>query len=166
MAITTFNFDVILRYPSRYLSKPRDALSRKFRTGCLISGPHQFDVYRFCSRVSRRYVRLVLAVAMPSSPCGWNASNGRPAVSGSSRKSYPLGRTLEKLQNSCRESCWRNNCLRTKPEPILAAINANAEAGFDHVHLHQVGPDQHDLIELAKSRYLTRNPSSVIEHTP
>lgn len=28
------------------------------------------------------------------------------------------------------------------PEPYLAAIQEYAEAGFEHVSLHQIGPDQ------------------------
>ena len=40
------------------------------------------------------------------------------------------------------------------PEPILAQIQAYVDAGFDHVYLHQVGPDQAGFIEFASKRLL------------
>jgi coenzyme F420-dependent glucose-6-phosphate dehydrogenase len=36
-------------------------------------------------------------------------------------------------------------------EPILEAIGEYVDAGFDHVHLHQIGPDQMALITLFES---------------
>ena len=40
------------------------------------------------------------------------------------------------------------------PEPILEQIQAYVDAGFDHVYLHQVGPDQAGFIEFASKRLL------------
>ena len=28
------------------------------------------------------------------------------------------------------------------PEPVVESVRKFAEAGYDHVHLHQIGPDQ------------------------
>lgn len=47
------------------------------------------------------------------------------------------------------------------PERYLAKINEYVEAGYDHVWLHQVGPDQEGFFRFSKKRSY-RN-STVIE---
>jgi hypothetical protein len=42
------------------------------------------------------------------------------------------------------------------PEVHLARIRAYVEAGYDHVYLHQVGPDQRGFIEFAARELLPR----------
>ena len=39
----------------------------------------------------------------------------------------------------------------TDAEPIVAAIDRYVGAGFDTVYLHQVGPDQRRLADLARA---------------
>jgi hypothetical protein len=39
-------------------------------------------------------------------------------------------------------------------QPILDAIGAYVDAGFDHVYLHQVGPDQAGFLDFAASELL------------
>ena len=41
-----------------------------------------------------------------------------------------------------------------KPEAHLAGIRRFADAGFDHVYVHQVGPDQHGFIDFYARRSL------------
>jgi coenzyme F420-dependent glucose-6-phosphate dehydrogenase len=36
-----------------------------------------------------------------------------------------------------------------KPQPILDAIDSYVDAGYDHVYLHQVGPDQEGFLDFA-----------------
>ena len=36
-----------------------------------------------------------------------------------------------------------------KPQPILDAIDEYVDAGYDHVYLHQVGPDQEGFLDFA-----------------
>ena len=33
------------------------------------------------------------------------------------------------------------------PEPVLEAIRSYEEAGLDHIHLHQIGPDQQGFLD-------------------
>jgi hypothetical protein len=40
------------------------------------------------------------------------------------------------------------------PERYRSAIDAFAAAGFDHVYLHQVGPDQAGFLEFAQAELL------------
>ncbi len=42
------------------------------------------------------------------------------------------------------------------PEPIIAAIDEYAGAGYDHVYLHQIGPDQEGFIRFAERELLPR----------
>ena len=41
------------------------------------------------------------------------------------------------------------------PEPIVASIRTYLDAGYDHVYLHQVGPDQEGFLEFAERELLT-----------
>jgi hypothetical protein len=40
------------------------------------------------------------------------------------------------------------------PRPYLDAIEEFVDAGFDHVYIHQVGPDQRGFIEFARTELL------------
>ena len=40
------------------------------------------------------------------------------------------------------------------PEPHLRAVREFAEAGSDHVYLHQVGPDQEGFLRFAERELL------------
>lgn len=42
------------------------------------------------------------------------------------------------------------------PEEYLADIEEYADAGYDHVYIHQIGPDQEAFLEFAKSQLLPR----------
>ena len=42
----------------------------------------------------------------------------------------------------------------TGPDPIVAAIDKFVGAGFDTVYLHQIGPDQERLADLARHELL------------
>jgi hypothetical protein len=44
--------------------------------------------------------------------------------------------------------------LGPDPEPWLEQIRAYEQAGFTHVYLHQVGPDQEGFIRFAKQHLL------------
>ena len=37
------------------------------------------------------------------------------------------------------------------PEPILEHLEQYVDAGFDHVYLHQIGPDQEGFLEFASN---------------
>ena len=41
-----------------------------------------------------------------------------------------------------------------EPGPILEHIEAYLDAGYDHVYVHQVGPDQKGFIEFAAKELL------------
>jgi hypothetical protein len=44
------------------------------------------------------------------------------------------------------------------PEPILRSIAKYADAGYDHVYLHQVGPEQLGFLEFAERSLLPNVP--------
>lgn len=48
----------------------------------------------------------------------------------------------QSVQTVTEEQVAREVPCGPDPEPILAAVREYAEAGFDHVSLHQIGPDQ------------------------
>jgi coenzyme F420-dependent glucose-6-phosphate dehydrogenase len=43
-----------------------------------------------------------------------------------------------------------------KPEPYLEALQALQENGFDHIYIHQVGPDQEGFLDFFKGTLLPR----------
>ncbi len=45
------------------------------------------------------------------------------------------------------------------PEPHLAQIREFADAGFDHVYVHQIGPDQDGFFEFYEREILPRSPT-------
>ena len=42
------------------------------------------------------------------------------------------------------------------PEPILEQIREYEQAGFDHVYIHQVGPNQEGFLRFAERELLAR----------
>jgi alkanesulfonate monooxygenase SsuD/methylene tetrahydromethanopterin reductase-like flavin-dependent oxidoreductase (luciferase family) len=42
----------------------------------------------------------------------------------------------------------------TEPAPVIAAIDRFVSAGFDTIYLHQVGPDQQRLVDMASNELL------------
>jgi hypothetical protein len=46
--------------------------------------------------------------------------------------------------------------LGPDPEEYLEQIRTFGEAGFTHVYLHQIGPDQAGFLEFARESILTR----------
>lgn len=53
-----------------------------------------------------------------------------------------------------RESITRTVVCATDADPVVAAIDRFVGAGFETVHLHQVGPDQDRLLRLASAELL------------
>ena len=42
----------------------------------------------------------------------------------------------------------------TGPEPIVHAVDKFVAAGFDTIYMHQIGPDQSFLLDLARTDLL------------
>ncbi|MCL9812813.1 hypothetical protein [Natranaeroarchaeum aerophilus] len=42
------------------------------------------------------------------------------------------------------------------PEPYIDQIDAFADAGYDHVYIHQIGPEQEGFIEFAREELLPK----------
>ena len=47
------------------------------------------------------------------------------------------------------------------PGPCIAAIQKYSEAGFDHVSLHQIGPDQEGFFEFYRRELSPRIPKEI-----
>jgi coenzyme F420-dependent glucose-6-phosphate dehydrogenase len=59
-------------------------------------------------------------------------------------------------KNLRREALDQTVVCATGPEPIVHAIDRFVAAGFDTVYLHQIGPDQERLVDLARAELLPR----------
>jgi G6PDH family F420-dependent oxidoreductase len=66
-----------------------------------------------------------------------------PAIPGPLSAELPLPKHFEAAASSVREDDLRDSVtVGIDPEDYLTSIRRYAEAGFDHVILHQIGPDQ------------------------
>jgi len=77
------------------------------------------------------------------------------AIHGEATQELPLPAHFEQLAGSVTEDqvaeavpCGPN------PEPHLAKVREYLDAGFDHVYLHQVGPDQRGFVDFAARELL------------
>ena len=98
-------------------------------------------------------------------------ARGRPGSGGRRRRSTATCRRSSRCRRTSRISrgswtrtTWlpRSRAARSA-QPILDAIDAYVDAGYDHVYLHQVGPDQEGFLEFAARSLLPefdREPAS------
>ena len=67
----------------------------------------------------------------------------------------PLPKHFEAAASSVREDDLRGSVtVGTDPERYLMAIRRYAEAGFDHLILHQIGPDQKRFFRFVQDELL------------
>ncbi len=79
------------------------------------------------------------------------------AIAGDSGQELPLPSSFEALAKLVTEDAIAEQ-IPCGPEPAvhLAKIQAYLDAGFDHVYLHQVGPDQEGFLRFAERELLPR----------
>jgi coenzyme F420-dependent glucose-6-phosphate dehydrogenase len=76
-------------------------------------------------------------------------------VEGSASQELPLPRDFEQLvKNGKPDELEGKIVLGNEPDDYLQELQEYEEAGFTHVYIHQVGPDQEGFLEFAKSELL------------
>jgi coenzyme F420-dependent glucose-6-phosphate dehydrogenase len=77
------------------------------------------------------------------------------AIHGAASQELPLPAHFEQLtKDVTEEQIARQIVCGPDPDPHLAAIREYADAGFDHVCIHQVGPDQEGFFRFAQEEIL------------
>ncbi|QPC84488.1 TIGR03557 family F420-dependent LLM class oxidoreductase [Phototrophicus methaneseepsis] len=82
-------------------------------------------------------------------------------LKGSLSQQLPLPVDFESAaQNVTQEDIAKAIICGNDPQPYLDAIQEYVDAGFDHVYIHQVGPDQDGFFDFFKEHLLPRVASS------
>jgi coenzyme F420-dependent glucose-6-phosphate dehydrogenase len=106
-----------------------------------------------------RYGQVTVSWAK-SEECGQNQAKKlwpNALVSGEASGELPLPRHFEQLteeMDATMMSSIGNITCGPDVEKHIAAIRKFVDAGFDHVYLHQIGPNQEDFIRFAKAEIL------------
>ncbi len=79
------------------------------------------------------------------------------AIQGAASQELALPEHFEQLaEGASADDVAEALVIGPDPEPYLEQIGAFGEAGFTHVYLHQVGPDQRGFLDFARENILTR----------
>jgi coenzyme F420-dependent glucose-6-phosphate dehydrogenase len=79
------------------------------------------------------------------------------AIEGAASQELPLPEHFEQLaESSSPDDLEEKLVLGPDSEEYLAQIRTFGEAGFTHVYLHQIGPDQAGFLDFARNEILTR----------
>jgi G6PDH family F420-dependent oxidoreductase len=77
------------------------------------------------------------------------------AIHGDASQELPTPATFEALAKGVTEDQVAEMVpCGPDPKPVLSAIEAYVDAGFDHVYVHQIGPDQAGFLEFAARELL------------
>ena len=78
-------------------------------------------------------------------------------VEGSASQELPLPKDFEQLVEGRNPDELENKLvLGNDPDEFLEEISAYEQAGYTHVYVHQIGPDQEGFLEFAKSELFPR----------
>jgi coenzyme F420-dependent glucose-6-phosphate dehydrogenase len=79
------------------------------------------------------------------------------AIPGDNSQELPLPSSFESLAELVtEEAIAKKVACGPDPDAHVAAIRPYLDAGFDHVYVHQVGPDQAGFIDFAERELLPR----------
>jgi coenzyme F420-dependent glucose-6-phosphate dehydrogenase len=79
-------------------------------------------------------------------------------VEGSASQELPLPKDFDQLvEDRSADELEGKLVLGNDPEEYLAELKAYDDAGYTHVYIHQIGPDQDGFLEFAKSELLPRS---------
>lgn len=79
-------------------------------------------------------------------------------VEGSASQELPLPGDFEQLVENRKPSELEGKIvLGSEPDDYLQELQEYEQAGFTHVYIHQIGPDQEGFLEFAKSELLARD---------
>jgi G6PDH family F420-dependent oxidoreductase len=123
------------------------------------------DAFDAAGRVGRPKVgQLTVCYATDEQAAVRTATDWWPtaAIHGEATQELPLPRHFEQLTRSVRpEEVAREIVCGPDPERHLDAIRTFEDAGFDHVYVHQVGPDQEGFFRFYEREIVPRIEPSV-----
>jgi G6PDH family F420-dependent oxidoreductase len=125
-------------------------------------GPQQELVEQFDSVAGPgkpKYAQVTLCWAEDPAAARRTAFEWWPtaAIKGEASQELPSPKHFEQLaQMVTEEQVAEAVSCGPDPEPVLQQVQTYLDAGFDHVYLHQVGPDQEGFLDFAARELLPR----------
>jgi G6PDH family F420-dependent oxidoreductase len=141
-------------------SAPRMAeLAGRIGDGYIGTTPEKegVDAYRKAGGDGPRYGQMTVCWARSEAEARRTALEWWPtaAIRGNAGQELALPKDFEDLASMVDEEAVAKAVTCTASErPILDKIEKYVEAGYDHVYLHQVGPDQRGFLEFAERSLL------------
>ena len=117
------------------------------------------DAYRRAGGDGPRYAQVTVCWAPDEASARRTAREWWPtaAIHGNASQELALPEDFEAIAQLVKEADVAEAIpCGPAPEPILEAIGRYADAGYDHVYLHQVGPDQRGFLEFAARELVPR----------
>jgi coenzyme F420-dependent glucose-6-phosphate dehydrogenase len=152
-------------------SGPRMAeLAGRIGDGFIGTGPDEDTVkaYRDAGGDGPRFGQVTVSWAESERKARRTALEWWPnaAIHGNASQELALPKDFEDLTGAVDEEAIAEvvTCTSDK-RPILEAIGKYVDAGYDHVYLHQVGPDQRGFLEFAERSLLpefSREPAGAV----
>jgi coenzyme F420-dependent glucose-6-phosphate dehydrogenase len=141
-------------------SAPRMArLAGKIGDGFIGTGPERkvVEAYRSAGGDGPRFGQVTLCWSRSVDEARRTAFEWWPtaAIRGNASQELALPKDFEDLAGMVDEDAVAKSVVCAADErPILEAIEKYVDAGYDHVYLHQVGPDQQGFLEFAERSIL------------
>ena len=107
-----------------------------------------------------KYGQVTVCFAESKEEAKKTAFNAWPnaLVEGSASQELPLPRDFEQLVKNGKPNDLEGKIvLGSEPDDYLQELQEYEQAGFTHVYIHQIGPDQEGFLEFAKSELLARD---------
>jgi G6PDH family F420-dependent oxidoreductase len=129
--------------------------------GLIGTGPERkpLDAYRSAGGAGPLYGQVTVCWAKDEASARKTAHEYWPtaAIRGEATQELPNPRHFEQLAEMVTEAQVAESIsCGPDPEVHLAKVRPYLEAGYDHVYLHQVGPDQAGFIEFAAKELMPR----------
>ena len=119
--------------------------------GLWASSPDEVSVYEEAGGSGPRYGQVHVCVGDDLEACRATVAEQWPnsAMSGQLAQDLPTFTHVEQAVDTIPvESRVESIPHGPDPQPVIDAIQARLDDGFDHVHLHQIGPDQGALFRM------------------
>jgi len=141
-------------------SGPRAAeLAARIGDGFIGTGPDKevLDAYQEAGGDGPRFAQVTVCWAANAAEARQTARAWWPtvAVHGAASQELANPKDFEDVSSSVtEEDVAKLIPCGPDPQPILEAIDKYVSAGYDHVYLHQVGPDQRGFLDFAAQELL------------
>jgi G6PDH family F420-dependent oxidoreductase len=150
-------------------SGPRAAeLAARIGDGFIGTGPDKpvIDAYRGAGGDGPRFGQVTVCWGADAAEARRTARTWWPtvAVHGAASQELANPKDFEDVSSSVtEEDVAKAIPCGPDPQPILEAIDKYVRAGYDHVYLHQVGPDQRGFLDFAAKELLPIVTTSAVE---